>query len=340
MKIFFLIFFFFLISNNKNVSSSNENNFDNPNNFLVLSKIKITSLYYIGNKREEKNILSRTIEENENSYILIDKKVSFYDMINISCSFKIKKDFDKAKLRIILIKNLMGNNKEYKNSSYDIKELKKNETFIFTNEFRNNLVISNLSILVVNMIALNGYYNFDIFITDGNNYIKIPFIKIFLHFYNNISITKYPIKKENMIIMLTMRKYLIRNYKKNLLQSVVYNYRYYYSLPLVQENKNYEKYKQIDTKLIILFLLLMAYLFIVYIYLIFIYLKYNIKNIHTNYCNYVFIFSLMSIMFLFILYDLFFNIIQISYIFIFSFTFFLVIFYKTLISLREFRKCE
>ncbi|CRG93030.1 conserved Plasmodium protein, unknown function [Plasmodium gallinaceum] len=338
MKILSLVFFFFLTYNYRKVLSY-ENNFVNNSNFLVLNKIKITSSYFTRNKREEKDLLTKTIDgnENENSYILINEKINSYNLININCTFKIKKEFDKTKLTIFLIKKLMDNHKENKNS-YDIKELKTNETFIFTNEFKNHLVISNLSILVVNLIAFNGYYNFDILITDGKYSLKIPFFRVFLFFYNNLPITAYPIKKENMIIMSFMKKHLTRNYKKKYVNNVVYNYRDYYSLPLIQENNNFEKHEQMNTKIIIFIIFLMAYLFIVYIYLIFIYLKYNIKNVHTNYYNYVFIFSFMLIMFLFILYDFFLNIIQISYIFIFSFTFFLVVFYKTLTNLREIRK--
>ncbi|CAC9696008.1 conserved Plasmodium membrane protein, unknown function [Plasmodium sp. DRC-Itaito] len=339
--------------------------------FLSLSNIIVSTSYYSHDKKEEIILLNYTVKENDYDYIIIDELISSYKMINIKCSFKIKKSFNKNKLTILLVKEILDKTNRKRNTKMKkdminfldtniVKDLKKEETFIFTNiiDDNNNMVYSNLSLLLINLIPYNGNYKMDIFISDDNYSIKLCFLKMNFFFHNSLSIVKYPEKKMDNLIMRNiiksidkMRKISIKCnkydnicYNNTVSRYVVYNYRDYYSLPLISEEKNhnikneYNKKKIGNTLVIIFMICLLFLLFVMYLYIIFIYLQYNIKNIHTQYIHYLFFISLMSIIFLFILYDLYYNILQICTIFICTCTFFLFIFYKTLKALREHRK--
>lgn len=344
--------------------------------FLSLSNIIVSTSYYNHDKKEEIILLNHNVKENDYDYIFIDELVSSYKMINIKCSFNIKKSFNKNKLTVLLVKEIVDKTNRKRNTMMKkdmikfvdrniVKDLKKEETFIFTNIIddnnNNNMVYSNLSLLLINLIPYNGNYKMDIYISDDNYSIKLCFLKMNFFFHNSLSLVKYPEKKmDNLIMrniiksidkMSTMRikynKYdniCYNNYNNTVNRYVVYNYRDYYSLPLICEETNYNiqnennKKKMGNTFVIIFMICLLFLLFVMYLYIIFIYLQYNIKNIHTQYIHYLFFISLMSIIFLFILYDLYYNILQICTIFLCTCTFFLLIFYKSLKALRQHRK--
>ncbi|SOV11891.1 conserved Plasmodium membrane protein, unknown function [Plasmodium sp. gorilla clade G2] len=385
---FFLLFFIIHVKcNNDNINNNinidyNENRKcddnmnecflykdEEENNFLSLSNIVVSTSYYSDDKKEEIILLNHNVKENDYDYIIIDEVVSSYEMINIKCSFKIKKSFNKNKLTILLVKEIMDKRNRKRDikmkkdmindldTNIIIKDLKKEETFLFTNiiDDNNNMVYSNLSLMLINLIPYSSYYKMDILIGDENYSMKLCFLKMNFFFHNSLSIVKYPEKKIDNLIMRSIimksidkiRKLNIKCNKYNNIVNhyVVYNYRDYYSLPLIYEEKNYNieknennKNKIGNTFVIIFIICLLFLLFVMYIYIIFIYLQYNIKNIYTQYIYYLFFISLMSIIFLFILYDLYYNIIQICIIFICTCTFFLFIFYKTLKALREHRK--
>ncbi|SOV74502.1 conserved Plasmodium membrane protein, unknown function [Plasmodium sp. gorilla clade G3] len=342
--------------------------------FLSLKNIIVSTSYYSHDKKEEIILLNYNVKENDYDYIIIDELISSYDMINIKCSFKIKKSFNKNKLTVLLVKEIMVKTNRKKNTKTKkdmikfldtniVKGLKNEETFIFTNiiDDNNNMVHSNLSLLLINLIPYNSTYKMDLFISDDNYSIKLCFLKMKFFFHNSLSIVKYPEKKMDNLIMRNIIKSISKLRKMNIIcnkydnicynkydntvnRYVVYNYRDYYSLPLIYEEKNYNiknenNKKKIGNLFVIIFMICLLFLlFVMYLYIIFIYLQYNIKNIHTQYIHYLFFISLMSIIFLFILYDLYYNILQIYTIFICTCTFFLLIFYKTLKALREHRK--
>ncbi|SBT71618.1 conserved Plasmodium protein, unknown function [Plasmodium malariae] len=377
MNIVFLIFLFILVSMVTEGRDDLVNIEKSDNFFLVLSKIKITGSKYLNDKKEQRDILMKVIDEEKNvggnsdiyaenneekntaksmdinSYIILDEQVSLYDMLTISCTFKVNKEFDKSKLIVLLVKELIGDRSSL-HMSNTIEDLKKDETFVFSNTFEDNFVVSTLSLLFVNLIAINGFYNLDIYISDGGKYTtKIYFLKIYLKFYNNLPVVSYPIRKnKNRIISNIMQKQLITYDTLHINNSkyVLYDYKDYYAFPIIMEKDNImfyaskkngiNKTKKLFICIIPIILVIMILLsFLMCTYFIFHLFKYNIKNIRTSYFNYAFLFSFISIMFTFILYDLFFNILQIYRIFIFLFTLFLLFFYKALKILREYRKC-
>ncbi|GAW81296.1 hypothetical protein, conserved [Plasmodium gonderi] len=357
MQILFLFYFiFFLLDKTieKGINNNNVTVHKDDEDFLLLNKAKITAVTYSNAKKIEKSILHKVLEnegkekKRQNSYVLLDERVDAYEMLNIRCIFKIRENFDKTKLIILLVKQLEEKYNHKKDMHYgcndNVEDLKKDETFVFKNEFEGNLVISKVSLLFVNLIAFNGYYNFDILITDGANSVKISFFKMYLHFHNHIPIVKFPLReKENRIIRNIMKRHLCRRDKMFNYKYVIYKSRDYYPLPVFQENniiyRNSNEGDGINPIIPIIYVTLLLVFFLIYVYFIFIHLKINMKNINISYYNYAFLFSFTLLMFLFILYDLFFNILHMLYIFPLVFFPFLVFFYKSLNILRAFRKC-
>ncbi|EUD72268.1 hypothetical protein YYG_02169 [Plasmodium vinckei petteri] len=244
MRYAFFLFFFLLIFINYNVRTgkcSELANVSNPANtfFLSLNKIKITTLDILSDYRKERNLITKVFEKNqhENDYIFINEKINSYNSINITCTFKVKKKIVKTNFLVLLVKHFEG----------DIDHLKRDETFVFTNTYENDLIISNLSLLLVNLTAISGYYKFDVFITDGQgNLIFFKLVKIFLHFHNNIPIIQYPIKRETIkkgggskiIEHICKNKLMINNNSLNVFNKlVVHNFKEYYPQPLISKRQ-------------------------------------------------------------------------------------------------------
>ncbi|SCN62474.1 conserved Plasmodium protein, unknown function [Plasmodium chabaudi chabaudi] len=357
MRCAFFLFFFLLIFLNYKVRTgkcSELANVSNPANnfFLSLNKIKITALDILNDYKKERNIITKVFEKNqhENDYIFINEKINSYNSINITCTFKAKKKIDKTNFVVLLVKHFEG----------DIDHSKKDETFIFTNTYENDLIISNLSFLLVNLTAMSGYYKFDVFITDGQgNLMFFKLVKIFLYFHNNIPIIQYPIKGEAIkretikkrggsiiIEHICKNKLMINNSSLNVFNKlVVHNFKEYYPQPLISERQyfthNYVNKRSSENGVMpIIHIILIVVFFIIYIYFIIFYMKYNIKIINISYINYAFVFSFICIIFLFILYDLYFNVLEIYRIFILFFSFFLFLFFKTLTNLEKYRKID
>ncbi|GAB66805.1 hypothetical protein PCYB_101550, partial [Plasmodium cynomolgi strain B] len=322
--------------------------------FLLLHKADITAVVFSGCKKEEKNLLSEVFQNEgthnrgpkSEGYILLDKQVDQYEMLNIQCTFKVQKNFDKTKLVILLVKQLEKECVNMEGKKYachgTVQDLKEDETFIFTNELEDNLVISKVSFLFVNLIPFNGYYTFDLLITDGNNFVKIDFFKMYLHFFNHLPIVQYPLgEKENAVVRSVMRKELHRRDHMYTHKHVVHTHKDYYSLPIIRKRSvicGKAKPKMVNPVMPMALVTLLFLLFLIHMYFIFPHLKYNMKNMNTSYFNYAFLFSFVCVMLLFVLYDLFFNLLQMLYIFPFVFSLFLVFFYKALNALREYRK--
>ncbi|VEV58017.1 conserved Plasmodium protein, unknown function [Plasmodium vinckei vinckei] len=244
MRYAFFLFFFLLIFINykvRLVKCSEVAIVSNPGNtfFLSLNKIKITTLDILSDYRKERNIITKVFEKNqhENDYIFINEKINSYNSINITCTFKVKKKITKTNFLVLLVKHFEG----------DIDHLKRDETFIFTNTYENDLIISNLSLLLVNLTAITGYYKFDVFITDGqDNFIFFKLIKIFFHFHNNIPIIEYPAKRETIkkgdgskiIEHICKNKLMINNNSLNVFNKlVVHNFKEYYPQPLISKRE-------------------------------------------------------------------------------------------------------
>ncbi|SCM25453.1 conserved Plasmodium protein, unknown function [Plasmodium chabaudi chabaudi] len=314
MRCAFFLFFFLLIFLNYKVRTgkcSELANVSNPANtfFLSLNKIKITALDILSDYKKERNIITKVFEKNqhENDYIFINEKINSYNSINITCIFKAKKKIDKTNFLVLLVKHFEG----------DIDHSKKDETFIFTNTYENDLIISNLSLLLVNLTAMSGYYKFDVFITDGQgNLMFFKLVKIFLYFHNNIPIIQYPIKGEAIkretikkrggsiiIEHICKNKLMINNSSLNVFNKlVVHNFKEYYPQPLISERQyfthNYVNKRSSENGVMpIIHTILIVAFFIIYIYFIIFYMKYNIKMInireidkeaYQNGCSYIF----------------------------------------------------
>ncbi|CAA9988573.1 conserved Plasmodium protein, unknown function [Plasmodium knowlesi strain H] len=355
MRIFFFIFALF-ITNYINVKGANSNHGEGELNgdFLLLHKANITAVVFSGNKKEEKIVLSEIFpnegthnrDPKSEGYILLDEQIDSYEMLSIQCTFKVQKKFDKTKLVILLVKQLEKECVDREGKKYTcqstVQDLKEDETFIFTNELEENLVISKVSFLFVNLIPFDGYYTFDLFLTDGSNFVKIHFFKLYLHFLNHLPIVLYPLyEKENAVVRSVMRKELHRRDQMYTHKHVVQNHKDYYSLPIIRKRSimyGETKQKRVNSIIPMVLVTLLFLLFLIHIYFTFLHLKYNMKNMNISYFNYAFLFSFVCVMILFILYDLFFNLLQMLYIFPFVFSLFLVFFYKALNALREYRK--
>ncbi|ANQ08559.1 Uncharacterized protein PCOAH_00029000 [Plasmodium coatneyi] len=355
MRIFFFIFALF-IADYINVKGADSNHGEGELNsdFLLLHKADITAVVFSGHKKEEKIVLSEVFQNEgthnrgpkSGGYILLDEQINSYEMLSIQCTFKVQKNFDKTKLVILLVKQLEKECVHKEGKKYacqnTVQDLKEDETFIFTNELEDNLVISKVSFLFVNLIPFDGYYTFDLFITDGSNFVKIHFFKMYLHFLNHLPIVHYPLCEEgNAVVRSVMRKELHRRDKMYTHKHVIQNYKDYYSLPIIRKGSvicGRSKPKRVNPIMPMALITLLFFLFLIHMYFIFPHLKYNMKNMNTSYFNYGFLFSFVCVMILFILYDLFFNLLQMLYIFPVVFSVFLVFFYKALNALREYRK--
>ncbi|SCO63878.1 conserved Plasmodium protein, unknown function [Plasmodium berghei] len=249
MKYAFFLFFFFLIFINYKVITEKCDKIANvsnpPNTFsLSLNKIKITTLDILSEYKKERTVITKVFEQNqhENNYIFINEKINSYNSININCTFKVKKKIDKTKILVILVKHFEGDIDIFRKNN-KIDHLKKYETFIFTNRYENDMIVSNLSLLLVNLTEITGYYKFDVFITDGkSNLMVFKLVKIFLYFHNNIPIIQYPIKKGNMgsiiIENICKNKLMINNNSLNIFNKlVVHNFKEYYPQPLISERE-------------------------------------------------------------------------------------------------------
>ncbi|CAG9474807.1 unnamed protein product [Plasmodium vivax] len=355
MRILFFIFALFIAyCINGKGTESNPGDGELNGDFLLLHKAEITAVVSSGCKKEEKNVLSEVFQNEgthkrgpkSEGYILLDEQIDAYEMLNIQCTFKVQKNFDKTKLAILLVKQLEKECLHMDGKKYSchstVQDLKEDETFIFSNELEDNLVISKVSFLFVNLIPFDGYYTFDLLITDGSHFIKIDFFKMYLHFFNHLPIVQYPLgEKENAVVRSVMRKELRRRDQLYTHKHVVHNYRDYYALPIIRKGgviSGKDKPKRVNRIIPMALVTLLFLLFLIHVYFIFRHLKYNMKNMNTSYFNYAFLFSFVCVMLLFILYDLFFNLLQMLYIFSWVFSLFLVFFYKALNALREHRK--
>ncbi|EUD68384.1 hypothetical protein C922_01404 [Plasmodium inui San Antonio 1] len=355
MRILFFIFALFIADyiNGKRADSKHGEGELNGD-FLLLHKADITAVVFAGHKKEEKNVLSEVFQNEgthhrgpkSEEYILLDKQVDSYEMLNIQCTFKVQKNFDKTKLVILLVKQLEKECVHMEGKKYachrTVQDLKEDETFIFTNELEENLVISKVSFLFVNLIPFDGYYIFDLLITDGSNFVKIHFFKMYLHFFNHLPIVQYPLgEKENAVVRSIMRKELQRRDQMYTHKHVVREQKDYYPFPIIRKRNiicGKVKPKRVNPIMPMTLVTLLFLLFLIHMYFIFLHLKYNMKNMNINYFNYAFLFSFVCVMLSFILYDLFFNLLEMLYIFPFVFSLFLVFFYKALNALREYRK--
>ncbi|ETB62485.1 hypothetical protein YYC_01049 [Plasmodium yoelii 17X] len=252
MRYVFFLFFCFLIFINYKIKTVKCNEIANVSNLsntfpLSLNKIKITTLDVLSEYKKERNIITKVFEQNqhENNYIFINEKLNSYNSININCTFKVNKKIDKTKFVVLLVKHFEGDIFRKNNK---IDHLKKYETFIFTNRYENDLIISNLSLLLVNLTEITGYYKFDVFITDGeNNLMVFKLVKIFLYFHNNIPIIEYPIKIETMkkrkkksiiIENICKNKLMINNNSLNIFNKlVVQGFKEYYPQPLISKRE-------------------------------------------------------------------------------------------------------
>ncbi|KJP85627.1 hypothetical protein AK88_04740 [Plasmodium fragile] len=347
MRIFFFIFALLIAHY---INGEEKQNGD----FLLLHKADVTAVLFSDYKKEETNVLSKVFQNEgtknrdpkSEGYIVLDEEVHSYEMLNIQCTFKVQKNFDKTKLVILLVKQLENECVHREGKIYGchsaVQDLKEDETFIFTNELDDNLVISKVSFLFVNLIPFDGYYTFDLLITDGNNFVKIHFFKMYLHFLNHLPIVQYPLgEKENAVVRSVMRKEVHRRDQMYMHKHVAQRYKDYYALPIIRKKRGIygkAKPKRVNPIMPMALVTLLFFLFLIHMFYIFVHLKYNMKNMNTSYFNYTFLFSFVCVMLLFILYDLFFNLLQMLYIFPFVFFFFLVFFYKALNALREYRK--
>lgn len=335
---------------------------DNSYSFLVLQNIKISTYNYFERVRKEQTLLSEVVSSIDPSYFIINEEITSHEVLHIKCVYKITKEFDKSELFIFLIKTLwegqskLSNTKDIHTGSRVIKELKKSETFLFENKIIRDEVISELQILVLNLEAFNEYYSFDTYITDGIESFKIPLFRIFIFFYNPLQLVSYPMKIENKIIQSVLNRCMNsklkrtynskRNCYNDILKNISYRskqyfvtdvYKDYYPSTLITK-ENADTREIYSIAFIILSISFITFLFLLYLYIIFIVFKFNIRKISRRYYNYTFVFLFLILCFLFLLYDLFFNGVQMFLPFFVTFFLFLLNFHKVLLTLRQERK--
>ncbi|SBS84235.1 hypothetical protein POVCU2_0025100 [Plasmodium ovale curtisi] len=235
MRVFVLLFLFLLSSFSDIIGWRDKSNVVVGSSFVSQIEVKIKSQEILNGKKDEKNILTKSFEQvGENGYVTLGGMITSHEVVRIYCKFRIGDFAEKTKVKVLLIKELAENaskngaqNSAQKprqmstqKSKHDeevvhgcvllppVEDLHTTETLVFANVYENDYITSSLSILLINLVPVSGYYKFTIYITDGgNNYMQIPLFKIYLYFYNKLPIVKYPMKKrENIILKLSSMK--------------------------------------------------------------------------------------------------------------------------------------